>query len=191
MSRAWIVGALAALIALGPVAAQPSPPPVAELPGFVDFARFGELDPGDLTIEINLSGALLSMLATALEEEDDEFARLVRTLRLVKVNVFETAGTEESRTRAAAAIGRLRAEGWEAVVSIRDEEDLDILVRTDGERIQGLLATFGGERSFGLVNIVGELDPAQIGRLARQLGIEPLEDLDLQGRRPDDQDPDR
>ena len=149
-----------------------------ELPGFVDFESFGEFDLDDLTVEINLSGSLLKMLSSAVQEDDGEFAQLLRGLSAVRVNIFEVpAGEAGSSLRT--AVGSLRDRGWEAVVSIRDDENLHILLKTEGDKIQGVLAAFSDAKSFGLVNIVGDFDPEQIGRLARQLDIVPLQDLDL------------
>ncbi len=165
------------LLALAPAQAQS----VESLPGFVDFESFGEFDLDALKIEINLSSSLLSLLSGAIEEDDDEFSGLLRKLSLSKVNVFEAAGAGEASSKMRSALRQLRTDGWEAVVSIRDAENLHILLRTDNDKILGLLAAFSDEDSFGLVNIVGDFDPEQIGRLARQLDIEPLSGLDLSG----------
>ena len=154
---------------------------VEALPGFVDFESFGEFDLDALRIEVNLGGSLLRMLSGALEDEDGEFAELLRRLSLVKVNVFEAEGAVEARGKLRGVLRELRNSGWEAVVSIRDDENLHILLRSDGEKILGVLAAFSDDESFGLVNIVGDFDPEQIGRLARQLDIEPLAGVDFDG----------
>lgn len=173
---------LAALLFLacywaGPALAQD----VENLPGFVDFESFGEFDLDALKIEVNLGGSLLRMLSGALEDEDGEFAELLRRLSLVRVNVFEAGGATEARSKLRGVLRELRRDGWEAVVSIRDDENLHILLRSDGEKILGVLAAFSDDESFGLVNIVGDFDPEQIGRLARQLDIEPLAGVDFDG----------
>lgn len=144
-------------------------------PGFVAFERFGDLDYDNLTIEINLGGSLLQMLSGAIDDDSGEFGKLLKGLSLIKVNVFEASGSSQANDQLRQAVSLLRRDGWEAVVSIRQEENLHILVRSDGDAIQGVLAAFADDESFGLVNIVGSFDPAQIGRLARQLDIGPLE----------------
>lgn len=168
---------LCAGLLVTPAAAQS----VEDLPGFVDFESFGEFDLDALKIEVNLGGSLLRMLSGALEDEDGEFAELLRRLSLVKVNVFEAGGAPEARGKLRGVLRELRRDGWEAVVSIRDDENLHILLRSDGEKILGVLAAFSDDESFGLVNIVGDFDPEQIGRLARQLDLEPLAGVDFDG----------
>ncbi|MEM1245960.1 MAG: DUF4252 domain-containing protein [Acidobacteriota bacterium] len=172
-----LVFALSAVALATPAAAQD----IELLPGFVDFESFGDFDLDDLTVEINLGNGLLKMLSGAVAEEDGEFGELLQGLRLIKVNIFEADGAKDASDSLRGALRELRRDGWETVVSIRDEENLHILLRTQGESILGVLAAFSDDESFGLVNIVGNFDPEQIGRLARQLDIEPLEDLDLSG----------
>lgn len=177
--RAW-----SALVVLIAVLAGPSvlwSQEVETLPGFVDFESFGDFDLDDLTVEINLGNGLLKMLSGAVAEEDGEFGELLQGLRLIKVNIFEASGAKHAANSLRGALRELRRDGWETVVSIRDEENLHILLRTEGDSILGVLAAFSDDESFGLVNIVGNFDPEQIGRLARQLDIEPLEELDLSG----------
>jgi len=176
VSRTWFCLA-AVLFLLWPTMATAQR--VEELPGFVDFGRFGHFDLDDLTVEINLGGGLLKMLSSAVEDEDGDFAELLHGLSLVKVNIFKVPNTATANEALQATVNQLRSDGWEAVVSIRDKQNLHILLRTDGDSIQGLLAAFSDDESFGMVNIVGNFDPEQIGRLARQLDIGALEDLDL------------
>ena len=155
--------------------------------GFVDFERFGSYDYDDLKVEINLGGALLKVLSGAVEDDDGEFAQLLRSLKLIKVNVFEVGADQGmAAERMNDTVLDLRRRGWESVVRIRDDEEIHILVRSDDELILGLLAAWaspGGD--VGLVNIVGDFDPAQIARLARQLDIGPLKDVDFDALDPD------
>lgn len=177
----WLLLALlGGALAASPGAAQE---PVEEMPGFVDFGRFGSFDLDDLQVEINLGGSLLRLLSGALEGEDDEFSQLLRSLKLIKVNVFELPAEDRERSRSLrSAVDDLRAQGWESVVRIRQDDEIHVLIRSDDELILGLLATWsGGDGSLGMLNIVGDFDPAQIARLARQLNIGALEEIDLGG----------
>ena len=159
---------------------------VEEMPGFVDFERFGSFNLDDLKIEINLGGSLLNLLSGAVEGEDDEFSKLLRSLKLIKVSVFELEEEGDAADRMNATVTDLRRQGWESIVRIRQDEEIHILIRSDDELILGLLAAWAdSEGNVGLVNIVGDFDPAQIARLARQLDIGPLKDVDLETFEPD------
>ena len=172
-----------------PVAAQSLA--LQDLPGFVDFESFGDFDLDDLRVEIHLSQNLINLLSSAVEEEDGEFSELLRDLELIKVNIFELDDEAESAAkRLRSTVRDLRNDGWESVVSIRDGDTINLMIRTDGELIFGLFGAWAGESGdLGLINIVGNFDPQQIARLARQLNIASLEDLDLGQYFPEEDEP--
>jgi hypothetical protein len=182
-NRGWLVGLFLLLCVTSLVGASQAPTlELRQEPGFVDLETFGEFDPEAIKLEINLGGALLRLLGSAVEEEDGEFAQLLRGLRSIQVVVYDA---EESRAREAAGqirsvIRDLQKNGWESVVTLRDEGSMNLLVRSNDELILGLLAAFtDDEGSVGFLNIVGDFDPVQIGRLARQLDLQALDGLDL------------
>ncbi len=188
--RAVVLGAVllaTALAASAAAAAASGQPPTRELrqePGFVDLEAFGDFDPDAIKLEINLGGALLRLLGSAVEEEDGEFAQLLRSLRSIQVVVYDAQKVEAEGTsgRIRGVIRDLQRGGWESVVTVRDQGSMNLLVRSNDELILGLLATFtDDEGSLGFLNIVGDFDPVQIGRLARQLDLDALDGLDLGG----------
>ena len=167
-------------LALGALAWPATAQPLESQPGFVDFQRFGSFSDDDLTVEINLGGALLKMLAVTLEDEEEEFAQLLAGLKGLRVNIFKLqagdAGVAQGNIRN--VVRDLKNRGWEAVVRIKDEQDIHLLILSSGDQISGLLAVFvePGE-TVGFVNIVGNFDPAQIARLGKQLDLPPLSQL--------------
>ncbi len=145
---------------------------------------FGE---HEANIEVNLSGPLLALLSESVRGEDGDFAELLGGLHKVQVRVFQLGNTPSEprlRDRVEKVLSKLGKNGWETVVRVRDEEDrVDILVRNDGDAIGGLLAFFMDDENAGFVNIDGRFDPAQLGRLASQWSLGPLEGLDLESVR--------
>jgi hypothetical protein len=125
--------------------------------------------PGKLSVEINLEGSLLDMVAGSVEEKDPDFARLLSGLRSIQVRVTEAGEEidEAARQELQTAGGRLRDSGWKPIVRVQeDDEEISIFLREDGERIGGLVVMFLeiGEEA-GLVQIDGDLDPALLGTL--------------------------
>ena len=149
-------------------------------PGYVDFQRFGSFSDDDLTVEINLGGALLKMLAVTLEDEEEEFAQLLAGLRGLRVNIFKLpeGNADAAQGNIRNVVRDLKGHGWEAVVRIKDEQDLHLLILPAGDKIAGLLAVFAepGE-TVGFVNIVGDFDPAQIARLGKQFDLPSLSQM--------------
>ncbi len=155
-------------------------------PGFVDLESLDVgLNSERQVVDIHLTGPLIKMIGEATREEDPEFADLVAGLQLVRVNIFNLEGEDETdvdierldrRTRA--MLGVLQEEGWLPVVQVRDDGDhIYVAIKMRGDRIAGLTALFRDTTQLGLVNIVGDLDPVQIGRIGQRLGLDPLQQL--------------
>ncbi|MDY7093425.1 MAG: DUF4252 domain-containing protein [Acidobacteriota bacterium] len=159
-------------------------------PGYVDLALLPQVRDAEPTIEVNLSGTLLNLLAESMRGEDEDFAILLSGLRSIRVRIFDqskeggpAAPTEAVAGQIRSLSNRLSRDGWESVVRVRDESNqIHILLRTANDSIAGLVALFSDpEGSFGFINIVGDFDPQRLGRLARQLNLEPLAALDAGG----------
>jgi len=152
--------------------------PCAESPGFVDFSKIAELAGGS-TVDVHLKGPLLSMAARIVDKGEAEVAELLRSLKLVRVNVFKVdeANRAEIQKRILALRAELIAQKWEQLVSVRDKkDDVGVYIKTRGEEaIEGVVVSvMDGKGEAVLVNIVGDLKPDQIGMLADKFNIDPL-----------------
>jgi hypothetical protein len=186
--------AFAAVLALSLVAfaaaaetpAESTLRPLTAEPGYIDLALLPQIRDAEPTIEVNLSGTLLSLLAESMRGEDEDFAILLSGLRSIRVRIFDSDEDEPAPPTDAVAgqirslSDRLSRDGWESVVRVRDDDNqVHIMLRTANNSIAGLVALFSEpEGSFGFINIVGDFDPKRLGRLARQLNLEPLAALD-------------
>jgi hypothetical protein len=69
---------------------------------------------------------------------------------------------------------QLAAPGWSALAQVhkRDEqEDVDVYVNTDGEKILGLAVVASDPRSFTIVHIVGNIDIDKLAKIEGEFGI--------------------
>lgn len=155
--------------------AQKAAPPSGFLP-------LDELDifPADkLSVEINLDGALLRMVAEATKGSDPDLARLLSGLRSIRVQVLPLEGENESSVKS--SIGRairwLDGQGWKSTMRVRDKGDeTHIYLKEADGKVMGmtvLALEHGGEAV--VINIAGRFDPADIGRISRGLDL----DIDL------------
>jgi hypothetical protein len=175
---AWV---LAGAFAAAPVAAQDS---LRTHPGYVDLSVVETWFETPASLDISLDAPLLALVARAQEEEDPEFARLMRSLTAIRVRGYPTrpadADAVTARTRRLAE--RLEAQGWTRAVYIRNTDGtgrdgrsdlVSVFVRRDDNGIAGLtlLVTDAGDESV-FVNIVGALSPEQIATLGRGLGLD-------------------
>lgn len=137
--------------------------------------------PDRLSVEINLDGSLLKIVAGSLAEEDPDFAALISGLRSIKVRVTEAGDAIDSEVQkeihsATAGLGR---DGWQSLMRMQEEdEETSIYLKQDGERIQSLLVVFVevGEEA-GLVHVDGEIDLLLLGRLISKLDSEHFANL--------------
>lgn len=162
---------------------------LSDQPGYVSVEQLDLFPKEDLSVEINLEGALLRMVAAATRGEDPGFAQMISNLKGIQVQVFPLTGVEDKavRTKIGRAVRLLEDRGWKATVRVREkDEESYIYLKESGDQILGLtvLAFTAGEEA-ALINIVGKLDPAQLERLGRSLDIPQLEKVPAGGKKPE------
>ncbi|HEV8582682.1 MAG TPA: DUF4252 domain-containing protein [Thermoanaerobaculia bacterium] len=147
---------------------------LADQPGYVPIEKL-ELFPRDkLSVEINIEGALLSLIAAASKVEDPEFASLIGGLKSIKVQAVPLKDVDAATVRGkiGQAVRWLEDRGWKSTLRAREEgeETYIYLKETDG-KISGLtLLALDPTDEAVVINIVGHIDPAQIGRLSQSVG---------------------
>ena len=153
--------------------------------GYVDLARLGNLDElfdDDPVVEVNIEGPLLTLVAEASRYEDPELADMLSTLDGIYVRGYETRSAGflriAERTR---RMGReLEDAGWSTVVKVSDdEESVHMYMRADERGVNGMVVMMAEQYSDETVflNIVGDIDPAQIGRIGSKFQIGGLDDI--------------
>jgi hypothetical protein len=180
--------ALAAVLGAAPAAAQDS---LRTAPGYVDLSDAEGWFDRPAHLDINLDGPLLTLVARSSEDDDPEFARLVRSLRSIRVRGFPMEDVDVARVLAytEALARRLEAQGWRRAIHIRRGEDehtdtVNVYVLQDGEHIAGLTVLINDPSEQSLfVNIVGTLTPDQISTLGRGLDLDGVESVRLGGLR--------
>ncbi len=172
----------AALLCLFAFSASAQEQALDREPGYLDFgnieAWFGE----EASVEVNVKGALLRLVAEASRGEDPDLATLLSRLKAVQVRVYNLTPEEaKSATLRARDLGkRLERTGWETVARVREEdEDVHMYVKSGARTIEGLMVMVlsPGEQETVFVNIVGDIDPAEIGRIGRKFNIHPLDGM--------------
>ena len=151
-------------------------------PGYVDFSPVDAWFDTDATVQIDLQGAVLKLVASASESSDPEFSDLVGNLEGIQVRGYPARGltAETLNERTQELMSLLEDQGWQRALYVREgSESSYVYVRRDGDAIAGLtiLSTDPNNESV-FVNIVGSIRPEQIQKLGQELDIESLETLD-------------
>lgn len=150
-------------------------------PGYADFGDLSGLSGVEPSVEISLGPALIRFVAAATRNEDGELADTLSKLMAIRVNVFEIPDDRvDSITARAAEISRtLEQDAWQPAVKVRKGQgSVNMYMKVDdGGLVQGMVVMMvepGDDAVF--LNIVGEIDPEQLGRVANKFGVS-LDDL--------------
>ena len=179
MWKRTLAAAVAMLLLAGAAYAQDD---LRREPGYLDLDEITGWVEKEPKIIVNVKGALLNLVAEASRYEDPELYDLLRKLKSVQVRGYDLGWSEvrEVQGRINTLAGRLEDEGWDTVVRVRDdEEDVHIHVRVDDGVIAGMVVMVVSpeEDETVFVNIVGQIDPEQIGRIGRKFDIDPLDEM--------------
>ena len=152
---------------------------LSEQPGYVSMRDLDMFPREDLSVEINLDGAILRMVAEFSRQEDPAFAEVMKNLKAIQVQVFPLTEAKEDAVRGKVdrAVRWLEDHGWTSMVRVREKgSESYIYLKKSGDQVVGLtiLAVEAGQEA-AMVNIVGRIDPAQIGRLGESLDIPQLQ----------------
>ncbi len=143
-------------------------------PGYVSFENL-EHEYGEARVSINLNSTMLTFMSKL--SGDDETGELLGKLKAVKVHVYDIADNDEpaleliSRT-----VEKISTDNWMPVVTVNEpDEKIRIFSKITGDVMDGLVVMainddFDGREAV-FINIVGEIDPAQLGKVTDSLNI--------------------
>lgn len=167
---------LAALAVLALTLAQPAlGQSLKDQPGYVDFGNLRGITGSEPSVEISLGSVLLRFLSESVKGEDSELSETLSRLRSIRVSVFEVDESQAAAARERVKdISRLlQGQEWEPAISIQSEDSsVRMFMKTHNDRVAGLtvmLVDDGSDAVF--MNIVGEIDPSQLGRVASKFGV--------------------
>lgn len=171
--KTYTLALAAALVLSLPAAAQTD---LTGDPGFVDFSRQPLFDDDALAIHVSVKDPMIQLVAEATRESDPELAEVLKQLKAVEVHVFDVKEGESDAVRGdiSRQAKELQKQGWTEAVSIRLRDARgNVFLRFEGKVPVGLAALYhdGKSHEAVFVNIVGRIEPAQIGRLAAKFEL--------------------
>ncbi len=151
-----------------------------EAPGYVDFENFDFFKDIEKKVEVSIKGSLLRFVSKAAEKEDPELSRLLENLKLIKVDVFPM--DEISFDEVESVINRiskeLESKNWERMVRVKEaKQRVEIYNQFIDDILSGLVVMAISDDEAVFVNIIGNIDPAQLGKLGDKFGIPKLGDM--------------
>jgi hypothetical protein len=169
MKTLW-TGVLCALVSM-PVLAQEDE--LRDLDGFIDF---GDLSAtyGEPKISINIGGTLLQFVGMMSEEGNPETSEIMSQLKGVRVFGYPIADDPGvAREKFGEVKNTLKSKGWEPVVQVNEEdEQVLIYMKMNGASMEGMTVMTVDEEEVMFINIIGKLDPKQLGKVMQGLDVD-------------------
>lgn len=146
--------------------------------GEIDFADLSSYY-GEPKVEINLNQSLMKIVGSFANHEDPEIGDILANLEEIKVRVYNLNGKLDKANFTVDQVSKkLRADQWDTLVTVNNNEEnqkVRVFSKSTNEVIDGVVVMVvspeedGGEAVF--INIVGEIDPAKVGKVAETLDI--------------------
>ena len=169
----FVIGLFCALLALPAMAQEDE---LKDLPGYVDF---GDLSAayGDPKITINLGGTMLGFVGMMSSSESPETSEMISKLKGIRVQIYTLdENTDAARDQFGKTKSSLKSSGWEPIVQVNedDEQVLVYMKMIEGD-MEGMTVMVVDEEEAVFVNIIGQLNPAELGKVMDSFDV----DVDL------------
>ncbi len=152
-------------------------------PGYVPIEELGLFPRDKLEVEINIGPPILRMIAAGTQKDDPGFSAVMAGLKSIQVQVFPVKGTDTGplKARIERAVHWLEGHGWQSTVRVRDQgQETYVYLKQTGDRIDGLtLLSLDPKDEAVVINIVGRIDPAELGRLGQSLDVPQLKKIPM------------
>jgi len=149
-------------------------------PGYIDFDNLSFFKGKEKKVEVSIKSPLLKFVSTAASKENPELSELLQNLQLIKVNVFEIDATEfdEVKSIIQSTSKELESKNWENIVRVKEkEEQVEIFTNFSDDQLSGFVIMVVNNKEAVFVNIIGNIDPEQLGKLGGKFDIPKLSDI--------------
>lgn len=169
----FVIGLFCALLALPAMAQEDE---LKDLAGYVDF---GDLSTtyGEPKITINLGGTMLNFVGMMSSSESPETSEMISKLKGIRVQIYTLdENTDAARDQFGKTKSSLKSSGWEPIVQVNedDEQVLVYMKMIEGD-MEGMTVMVVDEEEAVFVNIIGQLNPAELGKVMDSFDV----DVDL------------
>ena len=171
-----LTGLFCSLLALPAMAQEDE---LKDLPGYVDF---GDLSAtyGEPKITINLGGTMLGFVGMMSSAESPETSELISKLKGIRVQIYSM---DEDASAAKNQFGKtkkgLKSSGWEPIVQINeDDEQVLVYMKMEDDNMEGMTVMVVDDEEAVFVNIIGQLNPAELGKVMESFDVDVDLDMD-------------
>ena len=145
--------------------------------GYVDFANLNSVY-GEPKVMVNLNKTMLGFISK-INMSDPEASELISKLKGVHVQIYNITENDQPALDLIAKISKdIKTKDWLPIVSVNEkDEKVRIFTKITDDVMDGLVVMIINNsdsreaREAVFINIVGEIDPAQINKVTESLNI--------------------
>lgn len=149
--------------------------------GYVDFANL-DSEYGEPKVMVNLNKTMLGFISK-MNMSDPEASELISKLKAVRIQIYNMTDNDQPALDLIAKVSEdIKTKDWLPIVSVNEkDEKVRVFTKITDDIMDGLVVMVINnseerkEREAVFINIVGEIDPAQINKVTESLNI----DVDL------------
>lgn len=171
-----VVGLFCTLLALPAMAQEDE---LKDLPGYVNF---GDLSAtyGEPKITINLGGTMLNFVGMMSKSESPETSEMISKLKGIRVQIYSLdENIEAAQSQFSQVKGDLKSSGWEPIVQVNeDDEQVLVYMKAEQGNMEGMTVMVVDNEEAVFVNIIGQLNPEELGRVMDSFDVDVDVDLD-------------
>ena len=171
-----ITGLFCALLALPAMAQEDE---LKDLAGYVDFGDLS-ITYGEPKITINLGGTMLNFVGMMSSSESPETSEMISKLKGIRVQIYTLdENTDAARDQFVMTKNSLKSSGWEPIVQVNeDDEQVLVYMKMIEGNMEGMTVMVVDEEEAVFVNIIGQLNPAELGKVMDSFDVDVDLDLD-------------
>jgi hypothetical protein len=133
-----------------------------------------------VTVSSKMFGLFTNMEADT--PEDKEVLEAISKLKGLRILGKEDA--RNARELYKEAFTLIPMKEYEELLSVRDKDkDMKFLIKESGGKISELLMIMGGNESFMVMSLFGEIDLKQISRIGKKMNVDGLEHLEKMNKK--------
>jgi hypothetical protein len=172
----FVIGLLCTLFSL-PVIAQEDE--LKDLPGYVDFGDLS-LTYGEPKITINLGGTMLNFVGMMSSSESPETSEMISKLKGIRVQIYSLEeNADVARSQFSDTKSNLKSSGWEPIVQVNeDDEQVLVYMKAVDGNMEGMTVMVVDDEEAVFVNVIGQLNPAELAQVMDQFDVNVDLDLD-------------
>lgn len=138
-------------------------------PGYasLDFPHFWQ---AEKEIGISIGPALMGIARNFIPEDEDVF-HLIQNIRGVHLRVYSVADNSDViNQHIDINADELSVLGWERIITVRENNEYTvIMVRLEGDLLQGLVVLTNDSTEAVFVNVIGSIEPGSLQPLLTQV----------------------